>query len=247
MPQAGSYEIEKVQIPVGELLPFINQQRLFRARWGYRRGAASEQEYLELEKTIIRPEFDTLIERLAAEHIADPLAAFRLLPCRRTGEKVKLLGPADTEFSFRRQQRPPFRSLADYFLPESAEQNDLIGLQIVTLGQRIQTEIQELFSRDNYRDYLHLHGLAVELTEAAAEYVQHRMQAALSPAGETVPATRYSFGYPCCPDLSANRTIAGLLHADEMGVEFTEDDQMVPEFTTAAFVLFNPRADYFSL
>ncbi len=247
VPQPASYEIEKLQIPVGELLPFINQQRLFRARWGYRRGAASEEEYLELERTIIRPEFDKLTERLSAEGSADPLAAFRLLPCRRTGEKVRLLSPADAEFSFRRQQRPPYRSVADYFLPETSEQNDLIGLQMVTLGQRIQQEIQELFSRDNYRDYLHLHGLAVELTEAAAEYVQHRMQADISPAAGTVPATRYSFGYPCCPDLSANRTIANLLHADELGVEFTEDDQMVPEFTTAAFVLFNPKADYFSL
>lgn len=268
VPTPVSEEIEKIQMSLAEVLPFINHKRLFRARWGYRRGAGSEAEYLELEKSFIRPEFDQLITRLSAQRIADPKAAFRLLPCNRTETGVKVFPPHSrpaqaaegsaasngrallpAEFSFRRQPQPPFRSVADYFLPESAGQRDLIGLQIVTLGADIQTEISKLFSRNNYRDYLHLHGLAVELTEAAADYVQTRLQAALIlPAGGGgVPATRYSFGYPCCPDLASNRTIAALLEAKEMGIEFSEDDQMIPEFTTAAFVVFNPQADYFTI
>jgi 5-methyltetrahydrofolate--homocysteine methyltransferase len=277
VPTPLTEKIEKIQLRLEEVLPFINHKRLFRARWGYRRGAGSEAEYLELEKTVIRPEFDKLITWLAAQRIADPAAAFRLLPCNQTGTGVTVFppqgqtepaaenttatgGPAPlpAEFAFRRQQHPPFRSVTDYFLPESAGQRDLIGLQIVTLGAEIQTEIWKLFAKDNYRDYLHLHGLAVELTEAAADYVQTRLQAALrlpADAGEnsntiaagSVPATRYSFGYPCCPNLASNRTIAALLDAQEIGVEFSEDDQMLPEFTTAAFVVFNPQADYFSI
>ena len=268
IPKAATYEIEKLHISLEEVLPFVNRQRLFRARWGYRRGAGSEQEYLELERTFIEPDFEKLIKHLRAERIADPAAAFRLLPCNRSADGVRLLPPNSksstqmpTEFTFPRQTSPPHRSIADYFLPEEAGQTDLIGLQIVTLGRSIQEEIQALFARDNYREYLHLHGLAVELTEAAADYLQQRMQSHLSlpsaggsrngdtPAGEAaaVPATRYSFGYPCCPDLAANRTIAALLQAEELGVEFTEDDQMVPEFSTAAFVVFNRAADYFSI
>lgn len=275
VPTPVTEKIEKIQMSLAEVLPFINHKRLFRARWGYRRGSGSEAEYLELEKSFIRPEFDKLIARLSAQSIADPSAAFRLLPCNRTETGVKVFPPHSrpvpaaegsaatsgraslpAELSFRRQTRPPFRSVADYFLPESAGQRDLLGLQIVTLGPDIQAEISKLFSRNNYRDYLHLHGLAVELTEAAADYVQTRLQAALkfpARAGEesrpvgTVSATRYSFGYPCCPDLTSNRTIAALLEAEEMGIEFSEADQMIPEFTTAAFVVFNPHADYFSI
>lgn len=259
VPKPATYEIEKLFIPLEEVLPFVNQPRLFRARWGYRRGAGSEEEYLELEQNIIKPDFEKLIDYLTAERIADPAAAFRLLPCSRSSAGITLFPPPAGStahlpalFTFDRQQRPPHHSVADYFLPATAGQTDLIGLQIVTLGQDIQKKIQRLFAGNNYRDYLHLHGLAVELTEAAADYLQQRMLLSLRlPTGTAeapaVPATRYSFGYPCCPDLSANRIIAALLQAEELCVDFTEDDQMVPEFSTAAFVVFNPHADYFSI
>jgi len=282
VPVPTTTEIQSVPFSVRDLLPYINHKRLFRARWGYRRGAGTEQEYLELEQQVIRPEFERIIRWLLESNIAGPTSAFRLLPCNSSEGGVKVFAPQpqthpqpqphpqpasgsgqiDTprEFSFDRQGHPPYRSVADYFLPIESNRRDLIGLQIVTLGSGIQHEITRLFNQDNYRDYLHLHGLAVELTEAAADYVQARMQSTLqSPHhqlkndGKTgseemwEPAKRYSFGYPCCPDLKANRTIAELLHAEKMGISFTEDDQMVPEFTTAAFVCFNPQADYFSI
>ncbi|MFO7730187.1 MAG: vitamin B12 dependent-methionine synthase activation domain-containing protein, partial [Spirochaetia bacterium] len=253
VPLPESNDIEQLSLDFDSLIPYINRKRLFRARWGYRRGASSEQEYLELEEAIIQPEFEKLTAWLAEGHIAPPKAAFRLLPCNRTGDnrvhifegspQAELYSPA-AEFKFSRQSQPPHLSVADYFLPDSVGRHDLIGLQIVTLRTAIQGEIHRLFSNDNYRDYLHLHGLAVELTEAAAEYVQSLMYKKLQ-----IPESgkRYSFGYPCCPDLTANRTIAALLKAEELGISFTEDDQMVPELSTAAFICFNPQADYFSL
>ncbi len=270
VPTVTSYEIQEVAINLKDLLPYINRKRLFRARWGYRRGAGSEKDYLELEEKVVKPEFDQLIQWLMDSNISGPAAAFRLLPCNRIGERVRIYSPTQSEqsldlnsgnsgvanlpaeFSFKRQSKSPYRSVADYFLPADSEEKDLIGLQIVTLGSEVQKHITKLFQENNYRDYLHLHGLAVELTEAGAEYVQQRMQLALhvssgATPGTSSPATRYSFGYPCCPDLSSNRTIAQLLKAEDLGVDFTEDDQMVPEFTTAAFVCFHPQAEYFSL
>src|SRR6056297_1793933 len=261
VPLTESNEIEQLTLDFESLLPYVNRKRLFRARWGYRRGASSEQEYLELEETIIQPEFEKLIAWLGKEHIAPPKAAFRLLPCNRTGDNRVCIfdgGPQANfhrpaaEFNFSRQIQPPHLSVADYFLPDSTDRHDLIGLQIVTLGNTIQREIHRLFSNDNYRDYLHLHGLAVELTEAAAEYVQTLMQSKLQPpengaSSTSISAKRYSFGYPCCPDVAANRTIAALLSAEKLGVSFTEDDQIVPELSTAAFVCFNPQADYFPI
>jgi len=183
------------------------------------------------------------------------------MPCNRTGDnRVRIFESSPeaefyrhaAEFYFSRQIQPPHLSVADYFLPDSTDRHDLIGLQIVTLGNTIQREIHRLFSNDNYRDYLHLHGLAVELTEAAAEYVQTLMQSKLQPpengaSSTSISAKRYSFGYPCCPDVAANRTIAALLSAEKLGVSFTEDDQIVPELSTAAFVCFNPQADYFPI
>jgi len=261
VPLTESNEIEQLTLDFESLLPYVNRKRLFRARWGYRRGASSEQEYLELEETIIQPEFDKLTGWLCEGHIAPPKAAYRLMPCNRTGDnRVRIFesGPEAefyrhaAEFYFSRQIQPPHLSVADYFLPDSTDRHDLIGLQIVTLGNTIQREIHRLFSNDNYRDYLHLHGLAVELTEAAAEYVQTLMQSKLQPpengaSSTSISAKRYSFGYPCCPDVAANRTIAALLSAEKLGVSFTEDDQIVPELSTAAFVCFNPQADYFPI
>ncbi|MCF7913987.1 MAG: methionine synthase [Spirochaetaceae bacterium] len=254
VPLPESNEIQQLNLNFESLLPYINRKRLFRARWGYRRGASSEQEYLKLEETTIQPEFEKLIAWLAEGNITPPKAAFRLLPCNRTGDnQIRIFEDgSQPEFYFTRQLQPPHLSVADYFLPDSAGRQDLIGLQIVTLGTAIQREIHRLFSNDNYRDYLHLHGLAVELAEAGAEYVQTLMQSELQfpesgNSGNSIPATRYSFGYPCCPDLAANRTIAALLNAEELGISFTEDDQMVPELSTAAFVCFNPQADYFSI
>jgi 5-methyltetrahydrofolate--homocysteine methyltransferase len=122
------------------------------------------------------------------------------------------------------------------------------------MGSEIGDATAELFRKDRYREYLLLHGLAVELTEVYAGIIHGRMEEKLGIDGGMHGAgprlhrgTRFSAGYSCCPDLSINRTLAGLLKAEDLGVEFTTDDQMVPEFTTSAFVSFHPEAHYFSL
>jgi 5-methyltetrahydrofolate--homocysteine methyltransferase len=251
--QPNAYELHTLSdIDLPALFGMVNRSRLFRSRWKYRQGAESRHAYAELERNELIPLLDRLKEEVVGGGYLQPRVAFRFFPCRSSGEELQLFKPGDGKaaaFHFPRQTKSPFKSVADFFLSEAGPQDDVIALQIVTLGPEIGTEIQRLFQEDNYRDYLHLHGLAVELTEALADYAQMRIEELLTRGDSFGPTqsrtgTRYSFGYPCCPELSANRTIAGLLEASRLGIAFTEDDQMVPEFSTSAFICFNPAAEY---
>ena len=251
--QSEAYELHTLsEIDVPVLFDMINRSRLFRSRWKYRQGAESRDAYAELEKKELIPLFAGLREKVIGGGFLQPRVSFRFFPCRSSGEELNLFesgGGKAASFHFPRQSGSPFKSVADFFLSESGPQDNLVALQIVTLGPQIGMEIQRLFREDNYREYLHLHGLAVELTEALAGYAQVKVEELLeieqpSASVNALVGTRYSFGYPCCPDLSTNRTIADLLDASRLGITFTEDDQMVPEFSTSAFICFNPAAEY---
>lgn len=257
-PLPPTFDLQRlIDIDPEKLFTYINRSRLFRSRWRYRRGAESEKAYLDLEQRELVPLFDETKKKLLSASFLRPRISFRFLPCGREGDDVVLLEPETGDetarFHFTRQLQPPFGSVADFFRPLSGPQGDLLALQIVTLGPEIAEEIHRLFREDDYREYLHLHGLAVELTEALADYTQNHVEKMLykkesveseGKSGGGPVGTRYSFGYPCCPDLSTNRTIAELLEADRLGITFSEDDQMVPEFSTSAFICFNPLAEY---
>ena len=261
-PVPPSFDLQLLtDIDPEKLFAHVNRSRLFRSRWRYRRGAESEKAYLDLEQNELVPLFDKMKKKLLVAPFFRPRISFRFLPCGREGDDVVLLEPgtgdAIARFHFTRQLQHPFGSVADFFRPLSGPQNDLLALQIVTLGPEIAEEIRRLFREDDYREYLHLHGMAVELTEALADYAQDQVEKMLyrkekgdsdvesgGKSGHGPAGTRYSFGYPCCPDLSTNRTIAEILEADRLGITFSEDDQMVPEFSTSAFICFNPLAEY---
>ena len=59
--------------------------------------------------------------------------------------------------------------------------------------------------------------------------------------------SRYSFGYPACPNLADQQQLLGLLRADEIGITLSEEDQLDPEQSTSAIVLHHPQAKYFSV
>ncbi|HDQ14635.1 MAG TPA: methionine synthase [Sediminispirochaeta sp.] len=252
VPQPADLNLRMVRsIDPAEILDRIHGSRLFRGRWGYRKGASSEEEYLELEQRQIRPAFERLKEWVLEAKIIDAVYAYRFFPCFARNDALVLIDPDRQQelvsLDFARQRKPPYRSVADYFLPEGAHKRDLTLLQIVSLGSTVVEEIQRLFHEDQYRDYLHLHGLAVEMTEVLADYVQELAEEELYRGAQGRHGTRYSFGYPCCPDLDMGRVIGGLLSAEQLGIQFTESGQMIPEFSTSAFVSFHPEAEYFSL
>jgi 5-methyltetrahydrofolate--homocysteine methyltransferase len=126
------------------------------------------------------------------------------------------------------------------------------------MGTRASEVAREWFAENRYQDYLYLHGLSVEMAEAMAEYVHKRIRAELGFAAEEARdiegmlaqgyrGSRYSFGYPACPDLAQQKQLLALLRADEIGITLTEEDQLDPEQSTSAIVVTHPQAKYFSV
>ncbi|MGH1553360.1 vitamin B12 dependent-methionine synthase activation domain-containing protein [Streptomyces sp. L7] len=153
--------------------------------------------------------------------------------------------------------RPRRLCLADFFRPEESGEKDVVGFQIVTVGNRIGEETAKLFESNSYRDYLELHGLSVQLAEALAEYWHARVRSELGFAGED-PANvedmfalkyrgaRFSLGYGACPDLEDRAKIADLLEPERIGVHLSEEFQLHPEQSTDAIVIHHPDAKYFN-
>jgi 5-methyltetrahydrofolate--homocysteine methyltransferase len=160
-------------------------------------------------------------------------------------------------FTFPRQQRDRFLCLSDFFRPKGSGELDVVGFHLVTMGSRVSDVTAELFAKNAYRDYLELHGLSVQLTEALAEYWHARVRRELGFQGEDSSdldkifrqgyrGSRYSFGYPACPNLEDRETIVRLLRPERIGVELSEELQLHPEQSTDALVAHHPEAKYFN-
>ena len=128
--------------------------------------------------------------------------------------------------------------------------------QLVTVGDRA-TEIAEQLRKENkYQDYLYLHGFGVETAEALAEFWHKRVRQELGFGSEDdadmrkvfqqhYRGSRYSFGYPACPDLEEQVGMDTLLQPSRIGVELGETFQWHPEQTTSALIVHHPEARYF--
>ena len=160
-------------------------------------------------------------------------------------------------FTFPRQREGRKLSISDFFAPKSSGTMDVIGLSLVTMGARASVETQKLFEAGEYTKYLYLHGLSVETAEALAEYLHKKMREELGIAGEDSPhirdlfhqkyrGSRYSFGYPACPNLEDQTKLFALLHPEEnIGVRLTSGFLLDPEQSTSAIVVHHPGAKYF--
>jgi 5-methyltetrahydrofolate--homocysteine methyltransferase len=161
-------------------------------------------------------------------------------------------------FHFPRQASGDFLCIADFFRPASGDEVDVAAFHIVTMGDAVSEATAKLYADDRYVDYMQLHGVGVEMAEALAELWHQRIREELGIAGEDGPTLqglfrqkyrggRYSWGYPACPDLEDNLTVAELLGADRIGLTVSEDTgyQFQPEQTTSALICHHPQAKYF--
>lgn len=247
-------------IDPARLFPYINEQALFRGRWGYRRGKMSAGEYRSLVEKTVLPLYESLKRRCIEERLILPKVAYGYFRCRSEGEVLVVRHEGkEFRFPFPRQKEPPHLCIADYFRTEE-EGGDIASFFVATVGDRVGEATRELFSTDRYHDYLMLHALSVELTDALAEYWHERMRGEMGieegnrehPGGygyivQEYRGSRYGFGYPACPDLSAHREVFALLRPEEIGVTLTESMEMVPEQTTSAIVAHHPQAKYFAV
>jgi 5-methyltetrahydrofolate--homocysteine methyltransferase len=160
-------------------------------------------------------------------------------------------------FTFPRQREGRRLCISDFFAGKASGKMDVIGFSLVTIGAGASVETQKLFEGGEYTKYLYLHGLSVETAEGLAELHHKTMREELGIAGEDAPAirdlfhqkyrgSRYSFGYPACPNLEDQTKLFVLLKPEEnVGVRLTSGFLLEPEQSTSALVVHHPGAKYF--
>lgn len=244
LPEPPFFGKKTLDVLPSEFLPLLNQQILFRGRWGYKRGKLDKAVYQELLDKTVLPEFRTLQERIIKEHLLEPKIRYGWFPCKRTGENLIIEdGGKEYVFSLPRQRREPNQSLVDFFRTEK-QGSDLIGFFVVTLGEKIGAICQDLYGQDKYHEYLLLHGFGVEATESLAQYTHNLMRQELNINGT---GQRYSFGYSACPELNLQKPLFELLQAEKIGVQLSSSMEMIPELSVSAMVVHHPEAHYFAV
>jgi 5-methyltetrahydrofolate--homocysteine methyltransferase len=248
-------------IALADYAAMLDERATFLGQWGLRPSRGDGPSYEELVETEGRPRLRMWLERLQAERMLEAAVVYGYFPCVSKGDDLIVLhddGSERLRFTFPRQRRDRFLCLADFFRSEDSGETDVVCFQLVTVGERISEVTADLFAKDAYRDYLELHGLSVQLTEALAELWHKRVREELGFAGEDSPqlsevlahqayrGSRYSFGYPACPDLEDRAKVVELLRPDRIGVTLSEGFQLHPEQSTDAIVVHHPEAKYFN-
>jgi 5-methyltetrahydrofolate--homocysteine methyltransferase len=256
----GALVVEDIAIE--EVFSFLNETVLFRGQWQVRQREMPEADYEELLTTKIRPALNRWKERCISEGLLTPKAVYGYFPCQSEGNELIVL-KEDLKtpwlrFHFPRQDHGRHLCIADFFRSKASGAVDVLPVQIVTVGQKASEFSHHLFATNQYTDYLYFHGLSVECAEALAEVVHKRIRAELGFAGEDEKnikkllnqgyrGTRYSFGYPACPNLEDQAMLFQMLAPERIGMSLTEEFQLVPEQSTSAVVVVHPQAKYFNI
>jgi 5-methyltetrahydrofolate--homocysteine methyltransferase len=262
-------------LAVADYAGLVDERALFLGQWGLRGARAGHgPSYEELVVSEGRPRLRYWLDRLATEGVLSSAAVvYGYFPAVAEGDALVVLdGPEPgagerLRFTFPRQRRDRHLCLADFWRPRALAVDrgevDVLPLHLVTMGQPIADYANELFAKDAYRDYLEVHGLGVQLTEALAEFWHRRVREELRFAeGAAVAAedpadvreffdlgyrgARYSLGYGACPNLDDRVKIVDLLQPDRIGVSLSEELQLHPEQSTDAMVAHHPEAKYFN-
>ena len=246
-------------IPVRDLVPYLNESALFRGQWQLRPTGGKEAWRHTLE-TEARPRLRALLDEAIATQILRPAVVYGYFPCNGDGNDVVVWddqGRERVRFTFPRQRRDRRLCIADFFRPLESGEPDVIGMHVVTMGLAASEATAKLFADNRYREYLELHGVTVEMAEALAEYWHQRVRQELGIAGDDAAdmedlfdqgyrGSRYSFGYPACPDLEEQTKLFELLKPERIGVELSEEFQLHPEQSTSAIIVHHPEAKYFN-
>ncbi|GAA4932154.1 methionine synthase [Streptomonospora halophila] len=249
-------------IPLADYTAFLDERATFMGQWGLKGSKkGGGPSYEELVETEGRPRMRAWLDRIQTDGLLEAAVVYGYFPCYSEGDDLVVLdeeGGERVRFSFPRQRRDRHLCLSDFFRPKESGELDVLPLQVVTVGSAISGATQELFEKNAYRDYLELHGLSVQLTEALAEYWHTRIRSELGFAGEDPEdldsffklgyrGARFSLGYGACPDLEDRAKVMKLLEPERVGVTLSEEFQLVPEQATDAIVIHHPEAKYFNV
>ncbi len=249
-------------ISLDEIGGYLNETALFRGQWGYRPDKSlgeSDDEF----RVRLRGELRSQLAAVRRAGVLEPAVAYGYFAVNSDGDDLIVWKDEGRtaewlRFRFPRQLADPWLSVSDFFRSVDSGDPDYAAFHVVTMGPKVSEEAGRLFAENRYQDYLHLHGLGVEMTEALAEYWHFRVRTDWGFVGEDGPSLgglfrqqyrggRYSWGYPACPDLEDNAKCAELVGADRIGVTVSEETswQFHPEQTTAAIICHHPQSKYF--
>lgn len=255
-------------LALDQIYPFINPIALFRGQWQFKKGGMSAAEYDAFLEDKVHPVFNRLKAQMRDEKILDPKVVYGYFPCIAEHDDLLIFDPDDHDkeierFRFPRQRDKKRLCISDFFRSTDPELNpsgekDVIGFTCVTMGQRVSELAQSLFKKNDYTEYLYVHGMGVETAEALAEMWHKRVRMELGIGNEDSPkikdlfsqkyrGSRYSPGYPACPDMSDQDIIWRLIDPTRIGCVLTENWQIDPEQSTSAFVVHHPEAKYFNV
>ena len=254
-----------------DLFWHLDLQALVAGQWQFRKPKEqSREEYDAFLQAQVYPILEQWKQRVVAENLLHPQVVYGYFPCLAEGNSLHLYDPAlagsfprslpdpVATFQFPRQRSLRRLCIADFFAEKAgATAFDVFPMQAVTVGDIATEFAQSLFAANQYTDYLYFHGLAVQVAEALAEWTHARIRRELGLGAhdpdnirdmlaQRYQGSRYSFGYPACPNIQDQYIQLYLLQADRIGLHMDESEQIYPEQSTTAIVTYHPVAKYFS-
>ncbi|MSV77759.1 MAG: methionine synthase, partial [Actinobacteria bacterium] len=247
-------------IALADYASYLDERATFMGQWGLKGSRTAEgPSYEDLVETEGRPRLRYWLDRIHTEGLVEAAVVYGYFRCNSQGNDLVIWddeGKERARFDFPRQNRDRHLCLADFFRPIESGTFDVVSFQFVTMGQRVADAANELFAKDAYRDYLELHGLSVQLTEALAEmwHARVRSELGIDQADGDLDAlfkqgyqgSRYSFGYPACPNVEDQAQLVTLLDPARIGIELSDEFQLHPEQSTSAIVVHHREAKYFN-
>lgn len=246
-------------VALNDYSQMLDERALFLGQWGLK-----GKDFESMANEEGRPRLRSLLNEVQSKGWLNAAVTYGYFPCYSEGNDLVVLhhegelkGQERVRFTFPRQSRDRRLCLSDFFRSKESGELDVVSFQIITMGQSISDAITNLFNANLYREYLELHGLSVQLTEALTEMWHARTRDELGFSSEDNPelkeifnqgyrGSRYSFGYPACPDLSQQIQLLELLEPEKIGVTLSEEHQLHPEQSTTSIVLHHPEAKYFN-
>jgi 5-methyltetrahydrofolate--homocysteine methyltransferase len=258
-PFFGSRVVKGIQL--SDYAGMLDERALFVGQWGLKGNRGEYENMVEAEG---RPRLRSLLNEVQSSGWLNAAVVYGYFPCYSEGNDLVILhhegdkkGQERTRFTFPRQTRDRRLCISDFFASKDSGKTDVVAFHVVTMGSTVSEAAAKLFAANNYREYLELHGLSVQLTESLAEHWHARIREELSVKSDDSSdlqgildqgyrGSRYSFGYPACPDLEQQVQLCELLDPARIGVELSEEFQLHPEQSTSAIIVHHPEAKYFN-
>jgi 5-methyltetrahydrofolate--homocysteine methyltransferase len=263
----GTQLLQPQDIPLEEVFWYLDMQALIAGQWQFRKPKEqSKQEYQAFLQAKVYPILEDWKQRIIEEKLLHPQVIYGYFPCQSEGNSLYIyeIDCKDTKnpkevakFDFPRQKSLKRLCIADFFAPKELGIIDVLPMQAVTVGHVATEYARQLFLENKYTEYLYFHGLAVQMAEALAEWTHARIRRELGFGAEEPDnirdilaqryrGSRYSFGYPACPNIQDQYKQLQLLRTDRINLYMDESEQLHPEQSTTAIIAYHPVAKYFS-